>query len=381
VTDRTTDTPLDFFEERVTEEAPRSRLRPGRGAGGPPRRPTRTGGGLTPLLRLGGLVAVAIIVVIVLISVVQSCRGNAEADTYREYMTSLQAIADDSAQVGARLSEALTTPGIRLPALRDRLNTLAQQQEQDVARAQELSPPGRLRLQHQQAVEALQFRVSGLRRLENAFQAAEQRSPGEAGEHLAEQMRRLVASDVIWADQFMEPAMQILREREILGVQVPASVFLENVDLASQRVMTLQWERLQGAAATGGTPTGLHGNALIEVRAMPSGQVLTPGEENIVVASADLAFVAIVENSGNAQEVRVRVTLELDQDPRPIRREQVIDLINPGERETVRFADLGQIVQFQQQMEMRVEVAAVPGEANLDNNRATYTVTFSLTEQ
>jgi hypothetical protein len=325
-------------------------------------------------------VAFAILVVMLLALGVRNCRGNAEADTYREYMTALQAIAADSGQVGEELNAALTTPGIRLPELRQKLATLAQQQEQDVIRAQELTPPGRLRLQHQQAVEALQFRVSGLRRLHDALQTAEQRNPGEAGEELAAQMRRLVASDVIWADQFMEPAMQILRERQILGVQVPASTFLENVDLASQRVMTLQWERLQGAAAPG-TPTGLHGNALIEVRAQPSGQVLTPGEENTVVASAELAFVAIVENSGNSQEVRVRVTLELDQNPRPIRREQVIDLINPGERKPVRFADLGQIVQFQQDMEMRVEVAAVPGEANLDNNRATYTVRFSLSQE
>lgn len=381
MTDRTTETPLDFFEDRVTEEAPRSGFRSRRGSGGPPRRPARPRGGLTPLLRLGGLVAVGILVVIGLVALLQGCRGDAEADAYRAYMTSLQTIAADSAQVGEELNAALTTPGIQLEELRQKLGTLAQQQEQDVVRAQELTPPGRLRLQHQQAVEALQFRVSGLRRLQDAFQTAEQRSPGEAGEHLAEQMRRLVASDVIWADQFMEPAMQILREREILGVQVPPSVFLTNTDLASQRVMTLQWERLQGAAATGGSPTGLHGNALIEVRAQPSGQVLAPGEENVVAASADLAFVAVVENSGNAQEVRVRVTLELDQSPRPISREAVIDLINPGERQQVRFADLGQIVQFQQQMEMRVEVAAVPGEANLDNNRATYTVTFSLTQE
>lgn len=380
MTDRTSDTPLDFFDEPPTEEAPRSRLRPARAGGPPPRRPARPRGGLTPLLRLAGLVAFAILLVMLFAFAVRECRGNAEHDAYRDYMTSLQAVAADSEAVGEELNAALTTPGIRLPELRQKLSNLAQQQEQDVIRAQELTPPGRLRLQHQQAVEALQFRVSGLRRLQDALQAAPQRSPGEAGEDLAAQMRRLLASDVIWDDQFMEPSIQILRERGILGVQVPDSNFLPNVDLASQRVMTLQWERLQGAAATGGTPTGLHGNALVQVRAMPAAQVLTAGEENVVAASADLAFEVTVENSGDSQEVRVRVTLELDQSPRPIQREQVIDLINPGERKQVVFRDLGQIVQFQQDMEMRVEVAAVPGEARLDNNRATYTVRFSLSQ-
>jgi len=385
VTERSSDIEFDFFDESPTEEASgsgsrfRSVRRGGGGEGGSPRRPVRPPAGLTPLLRLAGLVAIAIVVVVGLTAWVQGCRSDAKRDTYREYMDSLRAIASDSEQVGEELNTALTTPGIQLPELRQKLANLAQQQEQDVVRAQELTPPGRLRVEHRQAVEALQFRVAGLQRLIDAFEQTEN-SPnaGEAGALLAEQMRRLVASDVIWEDQFVAPAVVVLRQEGIGGVEVPTSMFLANVDLASQRVMTLQWERLNGSAAAGGAPTGLHGNALVSVRALPGNQTLERDADNTVTASADLAFEATVENSGDSQEVRVRVTLELDQSPRPIQREQVIDLINPGERKTVVFRDLGQIVQFQQQMEMRVEVAPVPGETNLANNAATYRVTFSL---
>ena len=382
MTERSSDIEFDFFDEPPTEEAPRFRMRGPRrepGGGGPPR---RSGGpaGLTPILRLAGLVAIGIVVVVGISAWIQGCRSDAKRDTYREYMEAVAAIAADSEQVGQELNAALTTPGIQLPELRQKLGNLAQQQEQDVIRARELTPPGRLRIQHQQAVEALQFRVSGLRRLQDALQqSANSANPGEAGALLAEQMRRLVASDVIWEDQFMEPAVEVLRAEEIGGVEVPDSNFLPNPDLASERTWVTVWERLQGAgAADGGAPTGLHGNALVSVRALPANQVLTPDEPNTVTASADLAFEATVENSGDSQEVRVRVTLQLDQSPRPIQREQVIDLINPGERKTVVFRDLGQIVQFQQEMTMKVEVAPVPGEARLDNNSATYTVTFSL---
>jgi hypothetical protein len=380
VTDRSSDTPIDFFDERPGQAAPRRRRRPSRGGSSTPRRPVRPPSGLTPLLRLAGLVAFAIVLVVILSAWVQSCRSEGQRDAYREYMEAVSAIAADSEQVGEELNAALTTPGIQFDELRQRLGNLAQQQEQEVIRASELTPPGRLRLQHQQAVEALQFRVSGLRRLQDVIQQnADSQNPGQAGAQLAEQMLRLVASDVIWEDQFRTPSMEILRTEGIGGVEVPTSTFLANADVASQRVMALQWERLlAGVNAGSGTPTGLHGNALISVRAMPAGQVLTADEENVITASPELAFEATVENSGNAQEVRVRVTLELDQSPRPIEREEVIDLINPGERQTVVFRDVGQIVQFQQEMEMRVEVAPVPGETNLDNNSATYRVRFAL---
>ncbi|HVM16936.1 MAG TPA: hypothetical protein VM290_05105 [Gaiellaceae bacterium] len=384
MTERSSDIEFDFFDEPPTEEAPRFRLRGARGdgrGGRPPRRPPdrpRGPAGLTPVLRIAGAVAIGIVFVVAMTAWIQGCRSDAKRDTYRQYMEALSAIASDSEQVGEELNAALTTPGIQLPELRQKLGNLAQQQEQDVVRARELTPPGRLRIQHQQAVEALQFRVSGLRRVQDALQqTAATTNPGEAGALLAEQMRRLVASDVIWEDQFMEPAIEVLRAEQIGGVEVPDSNFLPNPELASERTWVTVWERLQGAA-TGDAPAGLHGNALVSVRALPANQVLTADEPNTVTASPDLAFEATVENSGESQEVRVRVTLELDQSPRPIQREQVIDLINPGERKTVVFRDLGQIVQFQQEMTMTVEVAPVPGEARLENNSATYTVTFSL---
>jgi hypothetical protein len=374
VTEHSTDIELDFFDESLTEEAPPFRRGMRR-----PRPPVRPPSGYTPLFRLAGLIAFAIAIVVLMAFWVQSCRSESQRDAYRGYMDAVRAIAADSEQVGEELNAALTTPGIKTEELRQRLDGLAQQQEQDVLRARELTPPGRLRLQHQQAVEALQFRVLGLRRLQEALAQSEGlQNPGEAGALLATQMRRLVASDVIWSDQFMEPAMEVLRSENIGGIEVPGSSFLSNPDLATERAMAPVWERIQGAA-TGGTRTGLHGNALVSVRALPGGQVLSRDQENVVTATADLAFEATVENSGESQEVRVKVHLTVDQDPRPIRKEQVIDLINPGERKTVVFRDLGQIVQFQQRTAVEVDVEAVPGEQNLANNSATYQVTFTLT--
>jgi hypothetical protein len=56
---------------------------------------------------------------------------------------------------------------------------------------------------------------------------------------------------------------------------------------------------------------------------------------------------------------------------------QTIDLINPKEQKTVIFRNLGQ-VQFATKTTVKVDVAPVPGEANLKNNSAQYSVIFSL---
>ena len=380
MSERGTDIEFDFFEEEPPTRETSPRTRPGtpKRSGGP-RRPVRPPAALTPVLRLVGLIAFAIVIVVLLVFWISSCAGDNKRDAYASYMESMRAIASDSQQVGRELNGALTTPGIRPAQLQETLRGLAQQQEQDVARARELEPPGRLREQHAEAVEALEFRAGGLRALADGFREAASGNAAQAGSKLAPPMRRLAASDVVWSDRFVAASTDVMEQENIRGVEVPTSNVLVNADLTTERALQPIYQRISGTAAQGGRVTGRHGNGIVSTKALPGGEVLRADGENIVVATADLAFEVTIENSGEAQEVGVKVRLNIQQPPNPIRREQTVDFIDPGERKTVVFRNLGQIVQFQQRTNVRVEVARVPGEEFLANNTATYAVTFALT--
>ena len=374
MTDRGCDIDFDFFEEPETQEATtRSPTRA-------PRRPIRPPGGLTPLLRLVGLIAFAILAVVLLVFWVQSCRAESKQDAYRTYMQNVRAVGRDSARLGTELNTLLTTRGIKQAELAEQLGGLAQRQEQDVARAREIEAPAPLREEHEHAIEALELRASGLSRLNDAFaRTARARNARGSSELLALQTQRLLASDVIWDDLFRTPALAELRRQNLGGaVDVPDSNFLGDANLATARGMDPILQRIRGAA-TGGTPRGRHGNGLVSVRVLPGGQELERDADNTVTATADLAFEVVIENSGEAQEVQVPVRLTIQQRPNPIVKRETVDLINPGERKTVVFRNLGQIVQFVQKTTVRVEVSRVPGERNLANNSAEYFVTFTLT--
>ena len=376
MTERSGDIEFDFFDEPATEEAA-SRQREPRRSG--PRRPVGPPSGFVPLLRLIGLIAFAIALIVVLVTVVSDCRGDNEAEPYRDYMQPLRQLAQDSEQVGRELNVALTTPGIEQDELQQQLQGLAQQQQQGVTQARELEPPARLRAQHQRAVEALELRVSGLRRLEDTFrQTPPNANPAEAGADLAAQVQRLLASDIVWEDLFYAPTIATLRAEDIQGVNVPHSRFLQNSNFATQRGMQPIWRRIQGAA-TGGTPGGLHGNGINSVTARPDGTTLQEGTDNTVTATADLAFEVVIENSGDSQEVQVVVRLMIQQSPSPITKTQTIRVIDAKETRTLRFGNLGQIVQFGEPTTVRVEVEPVPGEENTENNSRSFPVIFTLT--
>jgi hypothetical protein len=375
------DLDFDFFDEDPEPGEPFEEERPPRE---PPRRPPRRPPGarpplgVTPLLRLAGLIAFAILIVVLLVFWISSCQGAGKKSSYKHYMENIAKLAKNSEQHGRELNDALTTPGSKFADLSTRISSIVQGEQQDVAGARTMSPPGPLRLQHQAAIEALEFRVSGLRGLAQAFTAASRSPKNVTGNALllAGQAERLVSGDVVWDDLFKDPAIEELRRQGVTGVAVPDSSFVPNPDYASTRFWEAILQRLQGAA-TGGTSGGLHGTGLVSTTAQPGNQELSASTENTVTATTDLGFAVTVEDTGDSQEVQVKVTLTIQQSPTPIVQTKTIDLINPGEQKTVRFVNLGQ-VQFATRTTVKVDVQPVPEEKNTSNNSASYPVIFSL---
>lgn len=380
MTERDDDLDFEFFEEPETEEAA-STQRIGRvpirrsppGPPGPPRSPA----GITPLLRLIGLIAVAILVIVLLVFWIQSCQGSSKHGAFESYMAKVSEAASASQSIGKEFGRLLTTPGIKEDELESRLNGLAQRELQVVRSAQDIDPPGQLRDEQRAVVEALQFRVSGLTGLENAFrQTFDYQSGDEASALLSSQAQRLLTSDVIWDDLFKAPATDVLKNEGVSGVAVPDSTFLSSGDLASSAAMKPIWERIQGAAH-GGTPSGLHGTGIEAVKALPSGTELSQDTETTVTVTPDLAFEVAIKDTGDSQEVEVQVQLTILNTPSSIVRTESIPLINAGETKTVTFRDLGH-PPFGRRTSVKIDVKPVQGEESTANNTGEYPVIFSL---
>jgi hypothetical protein len=363
---------FDFFEEPATTEAARPDRPPRRTRRS--RRPPGPPSGLTPLLRLIGLISFAILVVVLLVFWVSSCRGAAKKDTYQDYMQNVDRIANESEQIGTRLNSNLIRTDIRQAELTRTLDGLAQQQLQLVDTAEALDEPGPLRDEHAEMLDALQFRVSGLQGIENAF-SARTRNANQAGDLLAAQARRLVASDVVWDDEFKDPAKAELRRQGIQGVSVPDSNFVQNTSLTTPSAMKAVWDRVRGGAAGGTTSPGAHGHNLVSVK-VAGGATLSPDELNEIVATTDLSFQVTFENSGDSTETGVQVTLTIQKSPEPIVRRQTVGVTEPQQQKTVTFQNIGN-VPFVRRTSLQVEVKDVPGESNLANNTAEYPVIFS----
>jgi hypothetical protein len=384
------DIQFDFFDEPETAEATqRTRRIPRRdrtGGGGDdgdgPRRPQmRTPTGLVPLARLIGLIAIAIVVVLVLVLWISSCQGSSKHDAYASYAAKMKTIAQSSTQLGQEFANKLVSPGLKEADLETSLQQYAQQEQQAFTQAQQIRPPGPLRAIHQQSIDSLELRAKGLAGLGDALSrtmASSSKDASAAAQALTTQAALLTSSDTVWDQLYRLPATQRLKEEGVTGVVIPDSNFVSNADLVSNRSFSLLFQRLNGAS-TGGTPSGKHGDGLISTRVQPQGVDLSSNTATTVKVSADLAFVATVENSGDFQNVSVPVTLRIQAGGAPIVRRETITVIQPAEQKTVTFTGFNlPTTAFGAKAQVKVEVGAVAGEINTDNNSATYTVFFTL---
>jgi hypothetical protein len=378
-----TDIDFDFFEdEPPTQEATRSeRLIPRRQPRGP-QRPPRGPTNLTPLLRLIGLVAFAILIVVLLVLWVQSCQEASKEKTYKSYMGKVSEVASSSQQVGRSLSQTLLAQGQKQAQLEQRIAGLAHQEQLDVQRAQEITPPGTLRDEHDALVQALQYRVSGLTGLASALAAtASVKDSARAGTVLAGQMQRLLASDVIYADSFRDPSAAELKRQGVTGTAanggplVPSSTFLQSADLVTPTAMATVVSRIRGGSVTP-SQGGLRGTNLVKTVVQPQNQELSTTQTNTIIVRTNMRIEVTVEDSGDSQEANIPVTLTIQQPSGNIVKRAKISFINPGEQKTVTFSNFG-AVNFGVQATIKVEVQPVQGETKTDNNSADYPVIFS----
>ncbi len=375
---RDDDIQFDFFDdEPATTEAqpPPSRVRlprrGGRGTG--TRRPSRN---LTPILRLAVVIVVLLVLFVIFGLLIQSC-GTSKHDSYASYVNDVAKIAHSSQEDGAAVANALTTPGAKASSLAGTLRGIADQERQNVAQAKRLDPPGPLRPENQQLVEALQLRISGVSGIARTLdELTKTTKTADAASVLSAQADRLVASDVVWSDLFKVPAADEMSRQGVTGVEPPDSTFVQNRGLFNEASLTSTLQRLQGASTSGGKVTGLHGTNIVSTKWNPGGHTLSTTQENFVTATPDLSFAVTIKNSGDSQEVGIKVTLTVQQNPAIVKTKSIA-VINQGQEKTVTFSDLG-AVKFARKEQVLVDVKPVQGEVNTSNNKATYQVIFSL---
>ena len=370
---------MSFFDRgdeptRASARPPRSR----RPAGGATRAGGPAAGGpdrQTILLRQAMLLGVGLLVVVLLVFGVKSCRDSQRERSLKDYNRDVTAVITDSDRdVGRPLFQLLGNGARQGGDLQVQVNQLRLAADEDARRARDFDVPGEMRSAQDNLLLVLNLRAGALRKI--AADLAPALGRGQPSEQaigrIAGQMQAFLASDVVYDLRVAPLIKQTLDERGIGGQTIIDSRFLPSLEWLSPSTVASRLGRSAGDGGTAVAP-GLHGHGLDSVAVGDTTLQTAPAINR--VPAAGVTFTVRFANQGDHDEGDVRVEIRARGGGRTIQARRTVAQTKAKSPAEVRIP-LGQAPPIGSTV-VDVVVAAVPGEEKTDNNRQRYTVIFT----
>jgi hypothetical protein len=355
---------LAFGDDEGQPEAPVEPERPRREPSGPERKRQQY---VVRRLIAVGLGLAFLIAIVVLF------RGCLEARSDRglsNYTQDIAGIMQESQQRGGEFFDTLqNTSGSTENEVEQRILAIRGTNAQLLDRAENVSTPDQMRDAQTAVTLALRLRADALERIAgNIGQATADTERGDPIEIIATQMGSLYASDILWS-QLADPEIRaVLEEEGVESPELPAGNFMpennptEFLDDASVA------ELLTGLGGDEAEVTGLHG---VELVGTTMGNVTLDPTTTVTVPSDAREVTVQVMNGGESEESGVEVVVTLNGEEVT----ETIPAIAAGATEEVNL-NLGTVPSPGSEASVEVLVEPVTGEADADNNSASYTVIF-----
>ncbi len=343
-----------------------------------PRRPLRARGPgadhQTLLARRVVAGVVGLLFIALLIFAVNGCLNSAKKTALKDYNRNVTQLATQSQAQGKQLLDLLTG-GAEPLQLQDQVNSLRGDADDLVRQAKKVDTPGEMKAPQRYLLQSFQFRRNGIAKIAAQLPAAFGQEGADAAlKKIAGQMQFFVASDVIYQADVAPLIQQVLDDKEIGGQTVVKSAFLSDLGWLDPAYVGRQIGAQGGSSpSTSGTPApGLHGTGLASVSV---GAVALGSQANTIpLAGGPPSFDVKFTNQGENDEtnVKVKVTVTLASGGgTPVTGQAVVPAIARGETKTA-SVKLKSVPPRGRAVNIRVEVAAVPGEKKTDNNSQTF---------
>lgn len=318
-----------------------------------------------------------LIVLIVLVLLVKSCRDSARKDAFKTYVRDVAALVQVSDTESKNLFALLAKPSGGQVQLQNALNGYASDAQQLVDRANGTDRPDELAKSKGYFVDSLELRRDGLTTIARELRSAlSGQGKQTAVSRIASQMQLFLASDVIYSQRVLPNITHPLKREKLLDqVEVPKSHFLPDLQWVRPSVVVAKLGGV-GSGAGGPVAPGLHGMSLIGVTAKPGGQSLSTAGATSITVTPKLSFDVTVQDAGANDERDVVVQLSISGAGKPIVREQTLPTITAGAQKVVTIP-LAAAPPIGRPVQIKVQVNPVPGEKKVDNNKATYPAIFT----
>jgi len=320
------------------------------------------------MLRRGLALVGGLVVLILLVLGVRGCLDARQNRALSDYAGDVTQIVDETAQTSKSFFGKLTEPGgLSVTDFIDEVNADRGAMESYQGRVDSLDTPGDMSDAQSTLELVYELRANAMTVIANRMSTA----LGDVGSEkattaIANQMKVLVASDVLYFSVVRPEINSVLADNGIEGDDVPNSAFVpEGTRWLDEATVSSALGSVSGA--TGAATSGVHGLGLISTSV--NGTELTPEGTTAVSTEGTPEVEVEVQNQGESTENGVTVSVTAGGNTL----RESISTIPAGETASATIvltpAPKGTV-------NLEVDVEPVPGEQVADNNKASYTVEF-----
>jgi hypothetical protein len=316
---------------------------------------------------------VGVVLLIVIVLVVNGCLKSERQQALRNYNHEVSQIALESdEQVTHPLFTTLTGASSKSALnVSEQVNQLRIGAQNLANHAKSISVPGEMSTAQRYLLLALDLRVEALEKLANLVPAALGGKDKQAFTLIAGAMEIFLTSDIVYSQRVAPLIQQTLASSGIHGLATSPTHSLPNLGWLEPTTVT---SRITGQASPtqNASVTGNHGSALTGVSVGETALEAEPAL-NHIKAAGNPTFTVKVENSGESPETNVAVNVTVTASGKQLKASHAIEQTEPGKTVNVDVPVSG-VPSGAAKIE--VNIAAVPGENDLENNKSAYLAIF-----
>jgi hypothetical protein len=370
---------LSFFDD--DDEEPPTTVRPATTQQQPrqqPRRPQTGGSGSSDhhamMVRRRIAAGVGVVLLIVIVLLVNGCLKRGKQQALESYNQNVNQIGQTSVSQTARplfttLSGAAGKSALDVEVQVDQLRRQAQELAE---RGKGLSVPSQMTSAQRNLLSALNLRVEGLSKVASLVREALGGQAQQASTKIAGAMEIFLASDVLYSQRVVPLIQQTLAAGGANDQTTAQSRFLPNLGWLTPAIVQSRITG-QASAANGAVAPGTHGHSLKGVSVGANTLAASP-TLNHVSGGSNPTFTVMVENAGSNPEANVKVDVSVTSEGKTLYASHVINKTEPGSTSNVDIPVNG--VALGAASRVTVNIEAVPGETDTENNKGTFLVIF-----
>lgn len=374
---------MSFFDdEGPTPPSATRERRPPRGSAPRPRRPQPIGAHRPPdthalMVRRRIAAGVGVLIVIAIVLIVGAILQGQKTSALEQYNRNVNQIARQSEQEVAKpLFSALVGAGGK-PTINvdQQINELHRTAQQMVVHAREMSVPGEASEAQRNLLQTLEFRAEAVEKIAGLMSGVLGSEGKAASTHIAGAMEILLASDVVWSQRVRPLTQEALVAGGLSGLSTAESRSLPNVGwLTPETALSRITGKSSGSESSSGQlAPGTHGDALTGLAVGGVTLQAEPAQNNLT-GGANPTFTLTFVNDGENPETNTKVVVSVTSAGKTVSSSHTVEKTEAGQTYNVNLTVKGVSTGVPAKVEAKVE--GVPGESNLENNKASYLAVF-----